>query len=235
MTNSLQFKRKPVLIFSGGGSRKHYEIATKYGFQYGAQLPDTIYGKLYFADHEWKNPRKDIYIKALCQHKPNMATVLDWVEGVDLSTILLWAEEISQYVNKILIVPKIPQTIKHLPKSINSKEVILAYSIPSSYGKTKVSIYEFKGWPIHLLGGSPRKQFKMWKIFSEFSEVSSIDGNYFMLKANKFCQHWELDGRWVSDNFQNSKDAHFTSFEKSCKNLKIFWENVFIDNYSIFE
>lgn len=44
------------LIYCGGGNKRFHEIATRYGFLYGVQLPDTVYGELHFADQNWKKP-----------------------------------------------------------------------------------------------------------------------------------------------------------------------------------
>ena len=69
------------LIYCAAGNRRFAEIATSHGFRYGAQLPGTVYtdvAPLYFADQDWKEPNRDKYMSALAQHRPHMATVLDW-------------------------------------------------------------------------------------------------------------------------------------------------------------
>ena len=67
----------PTLIYCGGGNSRFYDIATAAGFKYGSRLPDTIYGPLYFADQDWKQPNRDKYMAGLAEHKPYMASVLD--------------------------------------------------------------------------------------------------------------------------------------------------------------
>jgi hypothetical protein len=42
------------IIFCAGGNRRFAEIAKNAGFLLGAQLPDTIYFPIQFADQNWK-------------------------------------------------------------------------------------------------------------------------------------------------------------------------------------
>lgn len=218
---------KPILIYSGGGNPTFYKIAVNSGFKYGARLPDTIYGNLFFADHDWRRPNREEYINAIRKYRPVMATVLDWEKEEQFIEVLDWAEEISQFVERILIVPKVIGGISRIPRRINGREIILAYSVPTKYGCTEVPLEQFAGWPIHLLGGSPNKQIDLWKYFSKICDVISIDGNYFRLKATRFCEYWTINGKWVPDNRKNINNAHRECFKKSCENIIKFWNNFY--------
>ena len=212
------------LIYSGGGNPRFYNIAMNYGFKYGAQLPDTIYGKLYFADQNWKKPNKKLYMEYIKKYKPYIATIIDWERPNQYSEIIEWGDEISEYVKKIIIIPKVRGSVNKIPKTINGKEIILGYSIPTKYGSTPVPVEEFKGWKIHLLGGSPLKQIYYFKKLHALSKIYSIDGNYFRYKAVRFCEFWNLSGKWTPDGKANIVDAPYYCFEKSCKNLASFWK-----------
>lgn len=218
--------KKPILIYSGGGNRRFYDIAINAGFKYGARLPDTIYGPLYFADQNWKKPNRSVYIEAIKKHKPAMATVLDWEIEEQFQVVLNWAEEIAPYVTDILIVPKVKGGIKKISHRIGNKRVVLAYSIPTLYGSTLVPIEEFAGWPIHILGGSPNAQIAIWHRISKISDVISIDGNYYRMKATRFCEHWEPNGKWIPDGRKTPDGAHYEAFRKSCKNINKFWSEL---------
>jgi hypothetical protein len=213
----------PELIYCSEGGPKLVEIAVRNGMKYGIQLPNKTYGKLYFADQDWKNPNRTVYMKSLEFHKPKLATVLDLEQRSQLATVLDWAEEASQYVNNVLIIPKVKGIIKSIPKRINGKEIILAFSIPTTYGETPVSPPEFKGWKVHLLGGKPSHQFTYWYQMSKYCEVESVDGNYFRMKATRFCEYWESPGRWIPDGGKTARDAYLSVFEKSVKNLIAEW------------
>lgn len=161
------------IIYCGGGNPTFYKIATSAGFKYGAQLPDTIYGPLYFADQDWKNPDRDRYMAELARHQPYMASVLDWERDEQLPEVLGWAEEAAPYVSVIMLVPKLIGGIARLPHRIGGKPIRLGFSVPTRFGGTPVPAWEFAGWPVHLLGGSPHQQARLYHYFN----VASVDGN----------------------------------------------------------
>ena len=217
---------KPILIYSGGGNPRFYKIAINTGFEYGAQLPDTLYGQLFFADQNWKNPNRKTYMTCLEKYKPTMATVLDLEKEDQFDEVLNWAEEASQYVDIVQIIPKIRGVIKKIPRKINGKNIILGYSVPTKYGKTDVPLKEFHNWDIHLLGGSPSKQFEVWRELKDKANVFSIDGNYYRMKATRFCEYYGMDYKWHPDGNENIIDAHYIVFKKSCENINMLWENI---------
>lgn len=88
----------PVLIYCADGNRRFAEIAIRNGYMYGAQLPNTVYFDPYFVDQDWRKPNRIRYMIALAQHRPALATVLDWEREDQLPEVLDWAEEASQYV-----------------------------------------------------------------------------------------------------------------------------------------
>lgn len=210
------------LIYCAGGNPRFAEIAVSNGMLYGAQLPCTTYQKVYFADQNWKKPNLEKYLNAIIMHKPSMATVLDYDYNVTLDDVLMWAEEISPYVDKIVIIPKVPGTISHIPTSINGKPVRIGYSVPTKYGATDVPIWEFGEREIHLLGGSPVNQLKI----SRYLNVKSADGNYLQKIAHWGCF---FDGKRSykkqSDYEYIEKDLPYIVFEKSVKNFVKAWQN----------
>jgi hypothetical protein len=215
---------KPTLIYCADGNRRFAEIAVEAGFRYGAQLPNTVYHPIFFADQDWRRPDRAAYMAALAEHRPYMATVLDWEREGQLSEVLGWAEEAAQYVDRVLIVPKVVGGIPYIPKCIGGKPVVLAYSVPTRYGGTQVPMWEFVSWPIHLLGGSPHKQMETWHYLSAIAEIISADGNYINLKATKFCEYWD-NGSWVSIQ-PRQYDAPYEAFRRSCVNIMAAWETM---------
>jgi hypothetical protein len=219
----------PTLIYCGGGNPRFYEIATAAGFKYGAQLPNTIYGPLYFADQDWKQPDRDRYMTALQQHRPHMASVLDLERKDQLSEVLSWAEEAAQFVNVVMIIPKVSGIIPCLPRTIAGAEIRLGYSVPTKYGGTQLFASEFTGWPVHLLGGSPHKQMEL----SAYFDTVSVDGNMFMKMATNFCSFFEPNrkkyrrGHWPTlpeaDGKKWGDDAPYEAFKRSCKNIMAMW------------
>ncbi len=173
----------PDLIFCAAKNRRYAEIALQAGFRYGAQLPNRVYYAPYFVDQDHNNPQLDraAYVAAVKQHRPHMATVLDWYRLEQLQDVLGWAEDVAPYVEVIVIVPKVPGEVWRLPRTISDKQVRLGYSVQTTYGGTDVPLYEFAGWPVHLLGGDPARQMALARRL----DVHSADGNKWMLQASR--------------------------------------------------
>jgi hypothetical protein len=222
----------PTLIFCGGNNPRFAEIALSHGYKYGARLPATTYAPVYFADQEYKQPNRAQYMKALAEHRPNMATVLDWERVEQLPEVLSWAEEAAQYAERVLIIPKVLAGIERLPREICGKQIVLAYSVPSSYGGTPTPALAFASFPVHLLGGAPQMQMRLWR---KMPSVVSVDGNMSMKMANK-GMFWRVrEGKrfrrvpeWISlktcDGKRFNGDGNYEAFRRSCVNIKSAWE-----------
>lgn len=215
-----------TLIYCASGNKRFADIALKYGFRYGAQLPATIYHAPYFVDQNWKKPVRDVYMSALKQHAPALATVLDWEEEAQISEVLSWADEASQYVQEaVIIIPKVMSGIDQLPDTIRGKQVRLGYSVPTKFGGTCVPTWEFKRRPVHLLGGSPSEQLKL----RSYLNVQSADGNYATKIAINYGKAWLNDMGWTNPADlqlydRSKKDVMYFSFELSCMNIKAAWK-----------
>lgn len=222
------------LIYCADGNRRFARIAIEAGFLYGAQLPKTIYFAPYFADQDFKRPRYTGYIRSLRKWKPYLASVLDIMELRRLDEYLMRAEEVSQFCEEVMLIPKVNGIIKQLPREINGKRVRLGYSVPTRFGGTTVPVSEFQDWPVHLLGGSPNKQFEL----SKEMNVVSCDGNYaqLMSRYNQFFYPeryhparnpiWptllEFHGEKWGDGSATA-DAPYEAFRRSCKNIMAMW------------
>lgn len=233
----MAIKTAPILIYCAGGNRRMAEIALATGFRYGARLPDTVYYPLWFADQDYHHPDRTTYMTALAKYKPVMATVLDWQQEEQLTEVLDWAEEASQYIEQVLIIPKVLGGIARIPRRINGKDVVLGYSVPTRYGGTSIPVHEWAGWPIHLLGGSPHRQIETWLYLTSLAEVVSVDGNYAQKMAVKYCQFWTpgkahyaRDRYWPrikeADGHYWGEDTPYEAFRRSCVNIKMAWQSL---------
>lgn len=219
----------PVLIYCAGKNRAFDAIAKAAGFRLGAQLPTTVYHDLYFADQDWKRPDRAAYMRALAEHRPAMATVLDLERPTQRNEVLDWAEEAAQYTQYVLIIPKYSGAIDGLPRRIGGADVVLAYSVPTRYAGTPVPVWEFAGWPVHLLGGSPHTQMRV----ARYMEVVSVDGNMINRMATERCQFWvngtakaySKDYYWpkVAETGWTGDDPHIEAFRRSCENIIEAW------------
>jgi len=180
-------------------------------------------------------PDRAAYMAALAEHRPYMATVLDLERADQLPEVLGWAEEAARHVQVVMLIPKASGVITRLPRRIGGADVRLGYSVPTRYGGTFVPVWEFDGWPVHLLGGSPHKQMALRR----YMDVVSVDGNMSSKMATKFCGFWvpgtaryasdrwwptllEADGvRWGDGS--NSAGGPDEAFRRSCENIMRAW------------
>jgi hypothetical protein len=174
-------RRTPELIYCADGNRQFAGIAVDIGWRYGARLPATVYESVWFADQNWKEPDLARYARAIEEHRPQMATVLDWEHEEQLPKVLTWAEAIAPFVAEIVVIPKIPGRVGDVPEVIGGKPVVLGFSVPTSYGGTTCWVGEFERRPIHLLGGSPQAQME----YARYLNVVSLDGNMTAQQARK--------------------------------------------------
>lgn len=243
------------IIYCAHPHERLYKAAQERGFLLGCQLPSTALRKhnkfsIHFADQDWKAWKKakeadkkdggnrivehrSRYMDELKLFRPKVATVLDLEFPEQFEEVVSWAEEASQYVETVIIIPKYAGAISQIEsrfpdRKINGASIRLGYSVPTSFGGTKVHKSEFGDWPIHLLGGSPEKQMKLSKIMN----VVSVDSNMILKFANR-CMVWvskDLMGCRASTvplksliEFQ-ADGAYFRAFELSATNVMAAWE-----------
>ncbi len=201
-------------------------------------MPGTVYYPPHFVDQDWKKPDRERYMAAIREHRPHMATVLDWERDQQLPEVLSWAEEVTPFVEQVVIIPKVMGGIPQLPRRIAGREVVLGYSVPTRYGGTELPIWEFAGWPVHLLGGSPHRQLHL----AHYCRVNSADGNYTAKMAQQYNQFWtngdatyaknrhwprlaEADGqKW--GNGGKDDNAPYEAFRRSCVNIMAAWREL---------
>jgi N-acetylglutamate synthase-like GNAT family acetyltransferase len=219
-----------TLIYCAAGNKRYADIALKYGFRYGAQLPHTIYHPPYFADQDWKKPDRAKYMAALARHRPALATVLDYERDDQHEEVMSWAEEAAQYVSEaVIVIPKAQGSIARIPECIGGKRVRLGYSVPTKYGGTSVPVWDFGRREVHLLGGSPQEQHRLAGMLN----VKSADGNYIAKMSNRYNQFFSA-GKMQAKNAHFPKldesvfgyvqlDAPYLAFELSVMNMRALW------------
>lgn len=225
----------PTLIYCADGNRRFAQIAIDAGYQYGAQLPNTVYYPPYFADQNWKKPNRAAYMTALAEHRPHIASVLDWEREEQLDEVLAWAEDAARFVQVVMIIPKVQGGVSRLPRTIGGKPVRLGYSVPTKFGGTQLHIAEFVGWPVHLLGGSPNKQMTL----ARYLTIASADGNMPAKIAMRYSKFWTgdwvsiivADGKRWNDGAEKS-DAPYEAFRRSCVNIRAAWEKLYAQQRS---
>jgi hypothetical protein len=169
-------------------------VAHKSGLLYGVRSTDRACDRhpIAFIDNEFKSYDHDLHREVVAQFRPKYATVRDimtrkqcreaGVEYYDLDQIMRWAEELEAHAENVIVIPKY-DCLKDIPD-----RYVLGYSIPTSYGGTPMPIEAFAGRRIHLLGGSPKRQYQHWSAVPD--DVVSVDTNY----INMVSAHGRIDG-----------------------------------------
>lgn len=179
----------PILIYCADGNKRYATMAQQHGWLYGSQIVGkTFYYNPVFVDQNWKNPQPDLYFKAIRRLKPYSATVIDIENNTTYKEALRWAEIIAPYVNDIIFIPKV-DIIADLPRVVKQTPTRLGYSVPTKYAGTDVPFDAFidAHIGIHLLGGSPTAQFKLWQYAGK--SVTSLDNNY-IHKTGTWGVYW---------------------------------------------
>lgn len=220
------------IIYCAAGSSLFGKIAIEEGFLSGAQMPtSTLYFRPYFIDLDPnKIPNRALYMDALKKHRPRLATVMD-IENIECySEALDWAHEAAEYVGEVIIIPKVKNIMDSIPSIINGKPVRIGYSVPTSHGKTTVSLNEFIGRPIHLLGGRPISQFNIAHAhrLSNMLNIVSIDTNYHQKVALHGCveglSHKPHGYQLASEGGRKDTDVPYIAFRRSCQNIINIWK-----------
>jgi hypothetical protein len=216
------------VIYCGKGNVKLDSIAVSCGFKYGLRLPQIKYldVDLFFADQDWKYPKKCAYMQSLRKYTPKLVTVVDIEHREQLDIALEWADTISSmFTTTIVFIPKCTGIINKIPRQIGNCNARLGYSVPTDYGATTLSPKFFNNWPVHLLGGSPHKQLAFRDVF----DVVSVDCNYHSMKANRFAEYWtgQKGHLWekVNPNI-DPQQRSYTAFDVSCRNILAAWNFV---------
>lgn len=223
----------PELIYCADGNKRFADIALAYGFTYGARLPARgLHHRPGFTDQDWKQPNREVYMSAVSEHRPRLATVLDWEREEQWPEVESWATQIAPFVSEaIVIIPKVMSGIPQIPAMIAGKAVRLGYSVPTGYGGTQLPSWEFGSRPVHLLGGSPHEQIKL----AQYMHVVSTDTNYHLGMATRYSQFFAAGGsfraarnRWYPKLNETALghiegDVPYKAFTLSCINIRAAW------------
>ncbi|MFB4252027.1 DUF6610 family protein [Pseudomonas idahonensis] len=164
-------------------SKKVISIAKEYGWHPGARYTNLRDIKTFsfndrgFLDINWKSYSYEKHVEAAAKTNPRLTIARDVECIFSLEKIIKEAEILLKYSGHVAIVPKDTLMNGRL-KELIPKEFLLAYSVPTKYGGTKVSIESFDR-PVHLLGGRPDTQ----RALADKLKVFSIDCNRFTLDA----------------------------------------------------
>lgn len=216
------------LIYCAGGNPRFTQIAYEEGWQLGCRS-DKFHAegyKLIFIDVDYKKPDFEKHLARVAKEQPKYASVPDLsdqeVSEEDISRAVSQLERLKDYCEIPLVVPKLSGQIDLLPA-----DVAIGYSVPTSYGGAQYPIWELAGRRVHLLGGSPHDQLKLYRYIQPIASVVSVDGNMAHKIALEFCKYWQAKGRnggqWISWT-NKARDEQYECFRQSCKNVYQMWQ-----------
>lgn len=211
--NKWRYEIKLPLLFycADGGRNKFSSIAISNGWFPGLRSTETdVDNHICMIDNDWKNYNHEKHLERVKKHKPLICTARDIEHPEQLPEIIRQAKELSQYAGRVLLIPKCKVP---LPSNY-----WLAFSVPTGHGKTDIPCSWFGDRPIHLLGGSPKKQ----EFYSKHLNVISLDGNYAMKTAQKFCKASYVSRNGKRHEYQ-VKGGCYKAFEISMREQKKFW------------
>lgn len=200
------------LIFTIGNTPLMVLLAKACGILWGIQSMESMLkdswatpATLSFIDNNYFNYNHQMHLACVRKFEPKYATVKDvMTEGqcerakishTSFEQILDWAEELSEYAENVIIIPKY-DVLDKIPEKF-----MLGYSVPSSHGSTPLPTSAFKGRRVHLLGGSWRLQLAHMAELGD--DVVSVDNNY-EFKVAKYGGYITPDGD--SRNLKESID-----------------------------
>ena len=149
-----------------------------------------------FVDNNYFSYDHTQHLKVVECLRPKYCTVMDIMTEVQcqkddivyypFDQILDWAEELRQYAENVIVIPKY-DCLDQIPDYF-----MLGYSVPTSHGGTPLPPEAFKGRRVHLLGGSWKAQLAHMAVLGD--DVVSVDNNQIGLIASKFGQYVDCEG-----------------------------------------
>jgi hypothetical protein len=194
------------LIYTIQGADATCCLAVRAGLKYGIQSPSSSIcpycsrgdeaHAVAFIDNDYFHYDHAAHLKMVSEHRPKYCTVMDVItdaqarrDGVDkaysLQQILEWADELSQYAEHVIVIPKY-DCLDKIPEHF-----VLGYSVPTSHGGTPLPPEAFKGRRVHLLGGSWKAQLAHMAVLRD--DVVSVDNNH----VHNIARQW---GQYVLPN-----------------------------------
>ncbi len=210
--------RRAYLVLKFITHGRHVQcLASKLGWLPGARYTNLrdvrSFEQLGFLDVDWQNYNFNRHLETTRITRPLVTVAQDIRNRNSLNRILDQADRLSQWAEHVIVVPKALSLAEDLEEVI-PPQFILGYSVPTTYGGTRIPPNFFKR-PVHLLGGRPDTQRKL----AEEMSVISLDCNRFTLDA-AYGDHF--DGTTFRPHPNGGYDACIRS---SLRHINRLWES----------
>lgn len=204
------------LIYCAGGSQPKCCVAVALGFLYGIRYDYVACSRhpVDFIDTHWEQYDFDRMRAEVERHRPGYVVVPDVLDTNDLTRALEQAEALAEFSDRVIIVPKV-DVVDDIPD-----KYVLGYSVPTNYGGTTIPVERFRGRKVHLLGGTPLQQARIWRELRD--EVISVDGNAHQVAA-RYGDYWDGRAMGWRRNPYDGPGHYMHSFTLSLLNIVEFW------------
>lgn len=208
------------LIYCAGNNEQLMRSAYEAGWLLGVRSDRTSYGfALSFVDIHYIRPNWARHLARVAEERPKYAIVPDLSETAcdlaDIRRALAQADELAAHCHTPLIVPKRSDQLAHIPA-----RYAIAYSVPSSYGGAQFGPWKLEGRRVHLLGGSPSTQRRIYRHLRDVADVMSADGNMAQKVALGKLNYWSRRNVWV----QAPRGTPFLEcWRRSLDNIYLMW------------
>lgn len=200
-------------------SKHAVELALKNDWYPGARYTNirdikTIYkDKKCFIDIDWKNYEFNKHLEIVVKIQPYLTIARDIETLKNLDKILKEAEILKKYSKFVAVVPKDPALSGKVDKLI-PKYFLLAYSVPTKYGGTKIPVSYFDR-PVHLLGGRP-----------DIQRSLANNMNVFSFDCNRFTYDARFGDYFDGDIFRpHPKGGYHNCLLDSISNINDLWKS----------
>lgn len=183
------------LIYCAGSNDRLMRAANDAGWLLGARSDRASYGhRLAFIDIHYRAPDFTRHLQRVAAEQPRYAVVPDLsekeVSAADVARALGQADKLAQHCDVPLIVPKRSGQLALIPQ-----RYAIAYSVPSSYGGAQFGPWLLRGRRVHLLGGSPSTQRRIYRYLRGEADVMSVDSNMAQKVLGKL-NYWSRRNVW---------------------------------------
>lgn len=193
--------RKPDIIFTMSGNNSTCCVATQIGWKYGINSKNIKQAcptsehrhnhEIVFIDNDYFKYNHAKHLEAVKKYKPRYCTVRDVmtreqcdrdeIEYYSPKQILEWAEELLQYAQNVIIIPKDVSFLSFF----DWNKYMIGVPVPSSHGADVLDIQYYYRKKCHLLGGSWAKQLTYLYLLGD--DCVSLDNNYINKIAKAGC------------------------------------------------
>lgn len=209
------------LVYCASHGKRFAAIAVAAGFGYGCRSEQrNPPHPVVFADLDWKRPNLDRHLAFVIEQRPRYAVAPDLLDRAALCDTLRFAERLAAHAERVIVVPKYPHAVADLPRE---PWLMLGYSVPTKYGGADGQLlWEWTGWPVHLLGGSPQAQLRL----RYYLNVVSADGNAAQGAARRGVWWSARSGGWRTRDtaVPLGPDLPYRCFERSCREIRTAWQ-----------